>query len=112
MDKFFEQIEKFISFFKKDSVLFAAIISFSIYLFNYFRRREDATVKAGIEAHEKRMEAHERRMAEQMSFVEQEIAGLNNNIIFNNMQNLEMVREIKAMQDVTARNRRYYRRKK
>lgn len=110
MDNFSEQFEKIRAYFQQNSGFFAAVVGFFIYFFNYYRRRDDARVDAKIEAHERRIESHDRRMLEQMSFVEQEIAGLNNNIIFQNMQNLEMVKEIKALQEKSSKIKRYYRR--
>lgn len=111
MENFISGIKKLWVSFQENTGTGAALVGLFLYFFNRARNRYDALVKSRIEEHEKKIEAHERRMAEQMQFVEQEIAGLNTNIIFNNMQNLEMINEIKKMKTETEKLKKYYRRK-
>lgn len=111
MEKIFEQIEKLLTFFKKDSVFFAAIISFSIYLFNYFRRREDANVKARIEADEKAREAHSKSMEAKLEIFHSEMAGHRMEMAFHNAQMREVMDALSKTETPYSRTSRYYRRR-
>ena len=106
MEKIFDTVEKFISFFKKDSVLFAAIISFSIYLFNYFRRREDANVRARIEADEKSREAHSKNMDAKLEILHSEMSGHRMEMAFHNSQMREVLEELGKAEKI--KSKKYY----